>query len=299
MSRTESFQRVWANEPVPGQFESPPNAILNLGWQGGAQAQLPEAKWENWWHNRVDEALREIEENGAPAWFSDIPYKVGALAHAGGKNWVAVLANTGINPTGSSNTGQWKEVVVDVMAAIQAAVPAGAIMYFYRSTAPSGWLKANGEAIAIATYPALAEAMYVGDARNATAETGYRCTDPANPSGTRSTTGAYIVKPEIRGEFIRGADDGRGADPGRLVGSAQKGSLVAYDPTVAAPAIAGLHTTGTDASIRSDIGVDTPVSGIYPNANVVTDSASSTHSVSVAAGVSRPRNVAYLACIKY
>ncbi|MBU0792307.1 MAG: tail fiber protein [Gammaproteobacteria bacterium] len=299
MSRTESFQRRWASDPVPGQFESPPNAIMDLGWQGGAQAQLPEAKWENWWHHRVDEALHEIEENGAPEWFNDVPYKVGALAHAGGKNWVAVIANSNISPTGPDNTGQWKEVVVDVMAAISLAAPPTMIGYFFRSTAPAGWLKANGEAIAIATYPALAEAMYVGDERNATAPSGYRCTDPANPSGTRSTTGAYIVKPEIRGEFIRGVDDGRGVDPGRLVGSTQKGSLIAFDPTVAAPAVAGLHTTGADASIRADLGVDTPQGADYPNANVVTDPASSTYSVSAAAGVARPRSVAFLACIKY
>ena len=110
MSRTESFQRVWASDPVPGQFESPPSAIMDLGWQGGAQAQLPEAKWENWWHNRVDEALHEIEENGSPDWFGDVPYKTGALSHAGEKNWVATAPNEGINPVGPDNEGQWVEV---------------------------------------------------------------------------------------------------------------------------------------------------------------------------------------------
>lgn len=283
MSRTESFQRRWASDPVPGQFESPPNAIMDLGWQGGAQAQLPEAKWENWWHHRVDEALHEIEENGAPEWFSDVPYKVGALAHAGGKNWVAVIANSNISPTGPDNTGQWKEVVVDVMAAIQAAVPPGAIMYFYRSTAPAGFLKANGEAIAIATYPALAEAMYVGDERNATAESGYRCTDPTNPSGTRSATGAYIVKPEIRGEFIRALDDGRGVDSGRLLGSAQMDDFKSH--THDGKVLLGLDGSAGSHGLRSNTSPD----GI-PAVDVV---------ASRGGTETRPRNVAYLACIKY
>ena len=289
MSRTESFQRVWASDPVPGQFESPPNAIMDLGWQGGAQAQLPEAKWENWWHNRVDEALHEIEENGAPEWFSDIPYKRGALAHAGGKNWVAVIANSNVNPTGPDNTGQWKEVVVDVMAAIQAAVPAGAIMHFYRSTAPAGWLKANGGAVAVATYPSLVEAIYVGDARNATAESGYRCTDPANPSGTRSTTGAYIVKPDIRGEFIRGSDDGRGVDAGRLPGSGQEGQLQKHNHGGPGQLVnigggSGEYVFGGVNGAATIIGDNyTPTDGNVGNFGMET----------------RPRNVAFLACIKY
>ena len=299
MSRTESFQRVWASDPVSGQFESPPNATLQLGWQGGAQAQLPEAKWENWWHNRVDEALHEIEENGAPEWFADVPYKRGALAHAGGKNWVAVVANIGINPTGASNTGQWKEVVVDVMAAIQAAVPAGAIMHFYRSTAPAGWLKANGEAIAISTYPALAEAMYVGDARNATAESGYRCTDPANPSGTRSTAGAYIVKPEMRGEFIRCLDDGRGVDPGRMAGGTQVGSLIMIDQSTAV-GIQGARATDASRDTAAAFGADSVAPGAYPGVGEAGISASAAPlSSNSVIGMARPRNTAFLACIKY
>lgn len=294
MSRTESFQRVWASDPVPGQFESPPNATMELGWQGGAQAQLPEAKWENWWHNRVDEALHEIEENGAPEWFNDIPYKRGALAHAGGKNWVAVMANTNINPTGPDNTGQWKEVVVDVMAAIQAAVPAGAIMHFYRSTAPAGWLKANGGAVAVATYPALVEAIYVGDALNSTAVSGYRCTDPANPSGTRSTTGAYIVKPEIRGEFIRALDDGRGVDVGRTLGSRQSGSVTLIDES------GGLATVDTPSGTISSIGLDRVAQTEYPGVmRSYVGGATSTPIVAESYGAVRPRNVAFLACIKY
>lgn len=284
MSRTESFQRRWASDPVPGQFESPPNAIMDLGWQGGAQAQLPEAKWENWWHHRVDEALHEIEENGAPEWFSDIPYKVGALAHAGGKNWVAVIANIDINPTGASNTGQWKEVVVDVMAAIQAAVPPTAIMHFYRSAAPSGWLKANGEAIAIATYPALAEAMYVGDARNATAEAGYRCTDPGNPNGTRSTSGAYIVKPDLRGEFVRGLDDGRGVDMGRLIGTYQSDQLKAHSHQLSFQPSNTADGAADDAG--GGDGRTGPLNPSYWTANT-------------GGTETRPRNAAALACIKY
>ncbi len=120
MSRTESFQRVWASDPVPGQFESPPNATLQLGWQGGAQAQLPEAKWENWWHNRVDEALAEIESNGVLSWFEDVSYGVGAAARNGGKNWIAAIANSGIEPGGVDDAGHWQELSLEIASKAEA-----------------------------------------------------------------------------------------------------------------------------------------------------------------------------------
>lgn len=59
------------------------------------------------------------------------------------------------------------------------------------STAPTGWLKCNGATFTAAQYPKLALAY---------------------PS---------LVLPDLRGEFIRGWDDGRGVDSGRALLSAQ------------------------------------------------------------------------------
>ncbi len=105
MPRTTSMQKRWASEPV--QIETPPDARLLAGWIGGAQGELPEAKWENWWHNRVDEALHEIESTGAPKWFADVPYQPLALARVGETNWICRIANTGVSPTSSANQGHW------------------------------------------------------------------------------------------------------------------------------------------------------------------------------------------------
>lgn len=107
MPRTTSMQKRWASEPV--QIETPPDARLLAGWIGGAQGELPEAKWENWWHNRVDEALHEVEATGAPKWFADVPYQPLALARSSGKTWICRIANTGIDPASASNAGQWAE----------------------------------------------------------------------------------------------------------------------------------------------------------------------------------------------
>ncbi|MCO7263943.1 phage tail-collar fiber domain-containing protein [Dickeya zeae] len=64
-----------------------------------------------------------------------------------------------------------------------------------QATVPSGWLKCNGQAFDKNVYPRLAQVY---------------------PSG---------VLPDLRGEFIRGWDDGRGADVGRVLLSAQQDGI--------------------------------------------------------------------------
>ncbi|AXF77450.1 phage tail protein [Erwinia tracheiphila] len=74
-------------------------------------------------------------------------------------------------------------------------IPVGFPLPWPTATAPAGWLKCNGAAFDKAKYPALAVAY---------------------PSGSL---------PDLRGEFIRGADDGRGMDAGRSVLSAQNDAM--------------------------------------------------------------------------
>lgn len=78
---------------------------------------------------------------------------------------------------------------------------AAEIKYFATSTAPPGYLKANGAAVSRTVYTALFER--IGTAFGA---------------GDGATTFAL---PDARGEFLRGWDDGRGIDPARVFGSNQ------------------------------------------------------------------------------
>lgn len=89
-----------------------------------------------------------------------------------------------------------------VLASIGAQLsPPGQVNAFARATAPTGWLKANGAAVSRTTYNALFAAI-----------------GTVFGVGDGSTT---FNLPDMRGEFVRGLDDGRGVDAGRALGTAQ------------------------------------------------------------------------------
>lgn len=138
-------------------------------------------------------------------------------------------------------------------------VPSGAVMHFAMSSAPTGWLKANGAAVSRTTYASLFSAI-----------------GTTFGSGDGSTT---FNVPDLRGEFTRGWDDGRGVDSGRAFGSAQAATEISQAVNQAQ----SVWTTNEDA-IRT--GSNVPVdgdAGYYRNQDFVSV---------------RPRNVALLACIK-
>ena len=95
------------------------------------------------------------------------------------------------------------------------ALPVGVPVPWPLATPPTGWLKCNGAPFAAENYPKLA-LVYPG-----------------------------LVLPDLRGEFIRGWDDGRGVDAGRTVGSAQASTGL----RTAALDYSGVDSTGSDAAI--------------------------------------------------
>src|SRR5690606_21294050 len=107
-----------------------------------------------------------------------------------------------------------------------------------------------------ATYADLDTAIYVGNSDNATALFGYRCTDPMNPSTSRDVDGDYIVLPDLRGEFVRGWDNGRGVDSGRDFGTDQGDAIRNITATIAANGAVFGRLTGafTQQSGLSSVG---------------------------------------------
>lgn len=138
-------------------------------------------------------------------------------------------------------------------------LPPGSVLWYAANTPPTGYLKANGDAVSRTTYATLFAAI-----------------GTTFGSGDGSTT---FNLPDLRGEFIRGWDDGRGVDTGRIFGSSQGQAIQAHT-----------HTQ-TGSTLGPAAGSFAFGSGSGASAIQATASTGGTET--------RPRNVALLACIKF
>lgn len=95
-----------------------------------------------------------------------------------------------------------KDVLDELMrVASNVAIPAGTVIAYSSSTPPEGWLECNGQAISRTNYAPL-----------------YNSISTTYGAGDGQTT---FNVPDLRGEFVRGWDNGRGVDPGRSMGGLQ------------------------------------------------------------------------------
>lgn len=118
-------------------------------------------------------------------------------------NWTDPSALRGKVTGNQLQSSQWNLLVGNVdnlnerlanaettVASLSSAMPTGAVVAFYGPTCPTGWAAANGTANSV------------------------KKTD-----GTLATL-------DLRGEFIRGLDGGRGIDPSRGLGSFQHSTVI-------------------------------------------------------------------------
>ena len=155
--------------------------------------------------------------------------------------------------TARANLDVYSKMEVDAM------VPPGTIAFFARNSAPPGWLKCNGAAVSRTAYARLFAAI-------------------GTTFGPGDGFNTFNL-PDLRGEFVRGWDDGRGVDPGRVFGSRQTDQLRAHTHTVAA----GSREGDNLANFTHGGSTDSPA--------VSTSSTGGSET--------RPRNIALLACIRY
>lgn len=149
--------------------------------------------------------------------------------------------------------------------------PVGGLYVHTGSTAPTGYIKANGALLSRSAYSGLwAFAQASG---NLASSDGVWTTGQYSP-GDGSTT---FRIPDLRAEFIRMWDDGRGVDSGRSFGSWVADELRSHSHNY-------VQTTGG----ANGIGATT---WAY---QLVTGTTSATGGAET-----RPRSVAYLPCIKY
>jgi hypothetical protein len=172
-------------------------------------------------------------------------------------------------------------VVAAITAALAAAgsVPVGACIDFPATAAPTGYLKRNGALVSRTTYAALW--TFAQASGNLVANDGaWTGNEGAFSPGDGSTT---FRLPDDRGEFIRGYDDARGVDAGRVIGASQGGLAQAHNhDTLTVTALTGGTTAGL---LRTAAGPS--VGAAFWNVNNSTGAET------------RPRNHALLRCIKY
>lgn len=143
--------------------------------------------------------------------------------------------------------------------------PSGMVAYFSRNTAPTGWLKANGAAISRTAYADLFAAIG---------------TTFGNGDGVNT-----FNLPDLRGEFLRSWDDGRGINSNRVFGSFEADQFKSHN-----------HPIATTTSVQSfNDGAD-PIRGSIPG--TANRRGQNGTAGSVGGTETRPRNIALLACIK-
>jgi phage-related tail fiber protein len=167
--------------------------------------------------------------------------------------------------------------------------PAGLVAYYARSTAPAGWLKANGAAVSRTAYAALFAAI-------------------GTTFGPGDNFNTFNL-PDLRGEFPRGWDDGRGIDAYRTFGTTQASQNLSHTHTGATNS-AGSHTHSyldgrpVPPPGGPQIQAGPNFTGVWEGTDSRTTGSAGTHahtvSVDAAGGTeARPRNIALLACVKY
>ncbi|EFN0077819.1 tail fiber protein [Escherichia coli] len=133
-----------------------------------------------------DKTQRDVLDNGDLPGFVELLGSGFAVEYLSRKNPFGDIKSDGTVKTALENLGLGEG----------SALPVGVPVPWPSATPPTGWLKCNGAAFSSEMYPKLAKAY------------------PANKL------------PDLRGEFIRGWDDGRGIDSGRSLLNAQSHSVI-------------------------------------------------------------------------
>ena len=174
-------------------------------------------------------------------------------------------------------------------------VPSGAVFCIAVASVPSGYLECNGQSVSRTTFAALF--AIIGTQYGA------------------SNSSTFKV-PDLRGEFIRGFDNGRGVDSGRSVASSQSHQHPQHNHNVSASSNSSVSDPGHKHNILFGIGSFGGSSGaqVPRDSGTITNRMSNSNtgiSVSTSTSISqsnrggtsnssetRPRNIAMMYVIK-
>ena len=179
-------------------------------------------------------------------------------------------------------------------------VPSGSVFCMAVATVPSGYLECNGAAVSRTTYAALFAVI-------------------GTQYGTGNGSSTFNL-PDLRGEFVRGFDHGKGTDSGRSIGSSQGSQNAQHNHTATSSVTDPGHrhlpqsqsansqqTNGHGVAINdtiignygggSGVGLG-PIGNRHFLQNTTTGISVSTTTANHGGNESRPRNVAMMYVIK-
>ena len=176
-------------------------------------------------------------------------------------------------------------------------VPSGAVFCIAVATVPSDYLECNGAAVSRTTYSAL-----------------FAVIGTAYGAGNGSST---FNVPDLRGEFVRGFDNGKGTDSGRSIATSQGEATKAHNHSATGSSSStGAHNHAFKASNRAGdedgwsgaskafIGdADSAAFTQGADTNKIYDNGNHSHTITVSVSNSsgaetRPRNIAMMYVIK-
>jgi len=221
---------IFASEAKNGELTAFPNLLRGWGVTIDQTAGKPPMEWFNALQKRTDEWLTYLSQRGISEWDRTLDYPKNSVVQFDGNFYVSIKENREQKPDNSQNS--WQEIVTflgvsksieDLRKEVEkkltkdqngadipdpalfvknlglgegSALPVGVPIPWPSETPPTGWLKCNGAAFTATQYPKLALAY------------------PA------------LKLPDLRGEFIRGWDDGRGVDSGRTLMTNQEATSI-------------------------------------------------------------------------
>ena len=206
------------NRWAEGGLKSAPDVSkIDLGWE----VEKPPYQVQNWLDNRQDNFNAHVNQHGIPYWDSETEYQANksyVVDPISGIVYRCLVTNTN-QPV--SNPTYWDIA----FSPYEAMVPTGSTQMFAGTSAPRGWLIADGRAVSRTTYAAL-----------------FAVIGTTYGSGDGSTT---FNLPDMRGVVVRGVDRGRNLDPARVQGSYQGDLFASHNhPVTVSVQQAGEHAHG-------------------------------------------------------
>lgn len=159
----------------------------------------------------------------------------------------------------NSNGTGWKDILSYLGLGAGSALPVGVPVPWPSATPPTGWIKCNGAPFSAEEYPELAKVY------------------PA------------LKLPDLRGEFIRGWDDGRGVDAERSILTAQEDMIKSHEHSV--------WRRGDNQIVSQSLNIDDPgrkyLSVVHSDSVIEGRDVDSLYAVPTGGSETRPRNIAF------